>query len=94
MKLLLEIDSISNVQIIHIDNRVVCPNFGHPAPTSSFTKYKFFVSLKIVSAFLVIKSAVNSPQRDLGIDISLEYDKTRSKKTLNFLQSLVTLMFE
>ena len=21
-------------------NRVVCPNFGHPAPTSSFTKYK------------------------------------------------------
>ena len=24
-----------------ITTRVVCPNFGHPAPTLSFTKYKF-----------------------------------------------------
>ena len=24
-----------------MNNRVVCPNFGHPALTPSFTKYKF-----------------------------------------------------
>ena len=29
------------VVIVHMYTRVVCPNFGHPALTSSFTKYNF-----------------------------------------------------
>ena len=36
-------------------NRVVCPNFGHPALTSSFTKYKF---LHVKNSF---ETNVNGP---------------------------------
>ena len=34
--------------------RVVCPNFGHPALTSSFTKYKFS---QVKNSFAIIVSA-------------------------------------
>ena len=35
---------------------VVCPNFGHPAQTSSFTKYKFLqVKNNFVNALSVLK---------------------------------------
>ena len=32
-------------------NSLVCPNFGHPALTSSFTKYKF---LQVKNSFATI----------------------------------------
>ena len=32
-------------------NRVLCPNFGHPAPTSTFTKYEF---LQMKNSFATI----------------------------------------
>ena len=39
--------------------RVMCPNFGHPAPTSSLTKYKFSLMKKkgfaIVNGLSVLK---------------------------------------
>ena len=37
--------------------RVVCPNFGHPALTSSFTKYIFFADEKFVYYFRSMPSA-------------------------------------
>ena len=37
----LESTRILNVPVIYVKSRLVCPNFGHPALTSPFTKYKF-----------------------------------------------------
>ena len=36
--------------------RVVCPNFGHPAPTSSFTKYTF---LQVKNSFATIVNGLS-----------------------------------
>ena len=41
--------------IIKLD-RVVCPNFGHPALTSSFTKYKF---LQVKNSFATIVNGLS-----------------------------------
>ena len=39
------------VVIVHMYTRVVCPNFGHPALTSSFTKHTY---LKVINIFITI----------------------------------------
>ena len=39
-------ESISHGLLLRKVYRVVCPNFGNPALTSSFTKFNFFVGEK------------------------------------------------
>ena len=60
--------NISYIVMYNVHNRSACPNFGHPAKTSSSTKYKLdvkndiativnkmYVIFKTVSAFLIYK---------------------------------------
>ena len=37
-----EYTTYTRITVLQIKDRVVCPNFGHPALTPSFRKYKFF----------------------------------------------------
>ena len=52
-------NNVSSDSIDIVRNRVVCPNFGHPPLTSSFTKLKISQvknSLAIVNDLSVLKS--------------------------------------